>query len=302
MTKRLFSSLFAIGFTAGLLAQPALGQYTPASRHSTLAMRSVLKSADQVEWADFHSGTVAGPGISGCTAAHIGCSDGVGAACYGYDNCCCRPHVLGCLRKIVRMLDCLLPCNKCCHGGCLLGHCRPHWFDRGRCGCDVSCTAGCPSCSSPVGTPALTDPFIDDPEPPKPLPEPATSMRSRSAPASASTVAAGSSSPYKVTTTREVQRQQVVAASRREAAPAVRPASAAPSVNPRDRVTAKPPAHSRPAPKSPLQRASAEEEIPARGQLKEWLTPPALLPVTIHRSSSEIPTNDLDVPVNPLRQ
>ena len=299
MTSRHCFSLLVIGFAAGIFVQPVVGQYAPGSRHSTVATRSVLKSADQVQWADYHAGIVAGPGISGCTAAHVGCSDGV---CYGYDNCCCRPHLLGCLRKFVRTLDCLLPCNHFGNGGCLLGGCRPHLFGRGHCGCDVSCTSGCPSCTSPVGTPALSDPFIDDPDPPKPLAEPATGMRRQPAPASASTVASRSSSPYKVTTSREVQRQEVIATtSRHEVTPAAATPASAPGVNPRDRVTARPPAHSRPAPKSSLQRASAEEEVPASGQQVDWLAPPALLPVAIHRMPGETPDN-LAIPVNPLRK
>ena len=300
MTSRHLVSLLVIGIAAGVFTRPVAGQHTPASRHSTLATRSVLKPADQVEWADYHAGVVAGPGISGCTAAHVGCSDGV---CYGYDNCCCRPHLLGCLRKFVRMLDCLVPCHSGNGGCCLFGGCRPHLFAGGRCGCgDVSCTSSCPSCTTPVGSHSLSDPFIDDPEPPKPLPDSSTSMRQRPARASVATVAASSASPYKVTTTRELLRQHVEATSRRDTAPAHTAARPEPVANPRDRVTARPPTHSRPAPKSPLQRASAEEEVPVSGQLKEWLTPPALLPVTIHRTESESSTDDTAIPVNPLRK
>src|SRR5262249_12255096 len=71
--------------------------------------------------------------------------------------CCLRPICV--LRAVHRMLDCLLPCNKCCGcgpaHGCLLG---------GRCG------VGCgPSCCSSCAGPGLGEPFLDDPPVPQPL-------------------------------------------------------------------------------------------------------------------------------------
>jgi hypothetical protein len=287
---RLFISIAIVA----LSAIPAMAQYSGGSRPAA-ATRSVLKQADQVEWADYHVNSVAGPGISGCPDAHVGCSTGV---CYGYDNCCCRPHLLCCLKKIGRMLDCLLPCNKCCHGGCLFGGCRPHLFHRGCCnsGCDVGCAA--PSCSSPIGYPGVSDPFIDDPIPPKPMPEPARDVRYRAAP---SPYAARMTSPYKVTTAGEVNRQRAIEASRREVAPVAAPLTT--PYNPRDKVAAQPRTHSRSALKPALRAVSAEEEMTAEPVRREAApAAPALLPVTIQRASAEVETGDVEIPVNPLRR
>ncbi|MCI0360242.1 MAG: hypothetical protein L0211_17330 [Planctomycetaceae bacterium] len=284
------------------LALPAAAQYSGSASRPAAATRSVLEQSDQVEWADYHVGTVAGPGISGCPDAHMTCVRGV---CHGYDNCCCPPPYCCCLKKIARMLDCLLPCNKCCPGGCLFGGCRPHLFHRGCCGgCDVGCSA--PSCSSPIGYPGVSDPFIDDPIPPQPMPEPARDVRYSPAPMPRSPAplppAARKSSPYKVTTLSEVARQQEIEASRAAVAPIAAPAPAA--HNPRDKYAAQPralPTHSRPAPK-PVLPAAAEEEIIAAPIIgDEAPAPPALLPVTIQRTSAELPSGELEIPVNPLR-
>lgn len=304
---------FIVLVTAILAAGPAAAQYSGQAR-TAAATRSVLKQPDQVEWADYHVGTVAGPGISGCPDAHVTCSTGV---CYGYDNCCCRPHLLCCLKKIGRMLDCLLPCHKCCPNECAFGACRPHLFDCGHCGgCGLfgcghrggcgHCGGGCgPSCSSPIGYPGVTDPFIDDPIPPRPMPEPARDVRHRPTPAP-TPYAVRKVSPYKVTTTGEVARQSVIEASRHDSSPVAAPVTT--PYNPRDKFAAQPrtfnqPAHSRAAPKSILQSAVAEEEVTAelRGN-DDAPMPPALLPVTIRRTSAELPEVEVEIPINPLRK
>jgi len=291
-----FSLIVSLVLVA-LAAIPAAAQYSGGAGRPAAATRSVLKQADQVEWADYHVNTVAGPGISGCPDAHVTCSTGV---CHGYDNCCCRPHLLCCLKKIGRMLDCLLPCNKCCPGGCMFGGCGcgPHLFHRGGCGGCGGCNIGCstPSCSSPIGYPA-SDPFIDDPVPPRPMPEPAKDVRNRTPP---SPYAARTVSPYKVTTSGEVIRQRAIEASRREVAPVAAPLTT--PFNPRDKVATQPRTHSRPAPKSALQPVAAEEEVTTEHAPRAAApAPPALLPVTIQRTSAEVETDDLDIPVNPLR-
>jgi hypothetical protein len=194
-------------------------------------------------WAGY--GSYAGPdccGPVGCASpcAPAGCSSGV---CHGYDNCCgghCFPGLVCCLKKMGRMLDCLVPCNKCGHGcgghgcghGCGLfgGYCKPHLFTHKGCGgckscCEPACGEPCPTCSTPVGGPGPTNPFRDDPEPPAPLPEPAqdarahplwkktpaaqtatpTSAQQTSTPASTPNIPApppaGSGTPYKVAKT-----------------------------------------------------------------------------------------------------
>jgi hypothetical protein len=172
------------------------------------------------------------------------------------------------------MLDCLLPCNKCCPGGCLVDHCRPHLFHRGHCGgCDIGCTTGMPGCSTPLSHPMhLSDPFIDD-APPKPEPDPAQDVRRY--PARTSPVAARAASPYKVSTASELVRQrEIEVAAARTAQPLLRRASA--------------------------EDAPARTARPAR-QAEAAPSPPALLP-TIRRASAEQEIEGDEIPVNPLRR
>jgi hypothetical protein len=249
-------------------ASPALAQYaTPRTAPPT---RSVLRSAEHVEFAGGAMGSIAYPG------GHCGCATSSCAKpiCYGYDNCCPKPPLLCCLKRVARMLDCLLPCNKCCPGGCLVDHCRPHLFHRGHCGgCNLGCTTGVPGCSTPLGHPThLTDPFIDD-APPKPEPEPVQDVRR--APVRTSPVAARAASPYKVSTASEVARQRAISATAAQSAQA------------------------------PLRRAAAED-APARTArparpAEAAPAPPALLP-TIRRASAEQEIEDNEIPVNPLRR
>jgi hypothetical protein len=229
-------------------------------------------------------------GGCGCSS-HVGCSTGV---CYGYDNCCPRlcPGLACCLKKVVRMLDCLLPCGKCCHSGGLLGHgCMPHLFHRGRCG-GMSCSTGCPSCSTPAGHPQLSDPFQDDPVLPTPMPEPAKDVRRGRV--HDSPYAWRTNSPYKVTTARELARKPVIpSASHRPITP--------PST--RDKVATHSGGVALPIERPALRQASLDEVVtPARAQPEAASTPPALLPVTIQRTSAEAVISDADIPVNPLRK
>src|SRR5687768_9400672 len=103
---------------------------------------------------------------------HCGCPTPV--RCGDYTECC-RPCALNpcCFfKRVGRMLDCLLPCNKCCGGGCLIGDCHGcGWFKSHcpkRCGyCDhVGCGSVVPS--SIDHQPMSSDPFLDDPVQPMP--------------------------------------------------------------------------------------------------------------------------------------
>jgi hypothetical protein len=276
-----------IASLAVLAATPslALAQYTTAQYTTKATARSVLRSADHVEFTGSSMGSIAYPG------GHCGCGTSMGCAkpvCYGYDNCCPPPPLLCCLKRVARMLDCLLPCNKCCPGGCLVDGCRPHFFG-GRC-CDVGCTTTIPSCSTPLGYPDLSDPFIDDPAPPRPVPEDATDVHR--APVRSSPYAARSASPYKVSTKVEVARQRAVEAAARQT----------PAASPQDRVADRSPLRSSPTEVPVLRRASAED-APARTARPTQAapSPPGLLPV-IRRTSAEEDVSDVDVPVNPLRR
>jgi hypothetical protein len=101
-----------------------------------------------------------------------GCAMPVRADCYY--QCCphCGIRPLCLLSKLHRMLDCLLPCNRCCGGfahGCMLGG---RYGGCGGCGADMGCVPGCSS-----AVPGLSDPFQDDPVPAPPKPQPASEVR-----------------------------------------------------------------------------------------------------------------------------
>jgi len=265
------------------VALPAVGlaQY-PASGHPSAAgTRSVLRPAGQVHWTNTHGNTVAG---------HFGCATSVGCAkpiCYGYDNCCPPPPLLCCLKRIARTLDCLLPCG-CCRPCKFWGDCRPHFFLGGRCGgeghgCTDSCSIGC---STPIGQPQYADPFIDDPVPPMPRPTPSTDVRYYSP----------RSSPYKVSTSQEVARQRALEATARRTPP---PAAAL-----RDKVAMHSGGQILASEQSVLRRTTLAQPVPAKSpQLQaQPSAEPALLPVTIRRTSAEQVIDGLEIPVNPLRR
>jgi hypothetical protein len=268
-----------------LLTLAALPRLAAAQYNRPEPTRSVLKTVDEVEFAGYHTGSLAGPGVSGCSHVHVGCSTGV---CYGYDNCCCRPHLLCALKKVGRMLDCLLPCNKGCHGGCLFGGCRPHLFHRGCCstvGCSSAVEPGC-GCAGPIGQPYPSDPFIDDPVQPMPPAHPAQDVRSRQVPTSP--YAARQASPYKVTTHQEL--------GRRMPTPASKPRSIPATATVRDKFAM----HSGTTltqPAARLQQVSHEvtlEEVPGTAART------SLAPVSARRAVQPSAA-ELDIPVNPLR-
>jgi hypothetical protein len=208
---------------------------------------------------------------------HCGCSVPVRTDCYN-QPCCfrCGLRPLCFLQRVHRMLDCLLPCRRCCclPGGGLLG---------GRCGgccAPACCSPGC-SCSSSL--PGFSDPFIDDPLPPKPIADPGTEVRYRPAMNTPGTYVPNSPtatsarpSPYKVT--RPVQRT-----SRSATGLSVVEIPATPKPK-----LARPPAE-----QSVLRRASAEE--PGR------LPSPDQTARPIVRSQSPEDATDYAIPHNPLR-
>jgi hypothetical protein len=286
-----------VSLAALVVPAVALGQYSPApSRAPANATRSILKPADEVEWAGYASSNYASAGYTGgtivgdfrCCDKPIGCT----SVCVGYDNCCPPRGPFCCLKRIARMLDCLLPCNKCCTSEpfCLFGHCKPHLFAGGHCfggrgGCKTlgctSCTSSCDSCSSPIGHPTLSDPFQDDPLPPKPMVDPAHG--SRTTPAPIQTYAAPKSSPYKVTT------GSPPAAPARKSAPVK---STAPDKYAGHSGIREVPTRSTES--TTVRRASAHIEAAP--------TPPNLLPTSVRRASAEVAVEEVAIPVNPLRR
>jgi hypothetical protein len=154
-------------------------------RYRALLVAVVLAALPVVASAQYGPGVPRSPSIVRQAGAwdnymyvpdgHCGCAMPV--RCNNYANCChtCGIHPVCWLKRMGRMLDCLLPCNLCgCGGGPFGCHC-------GSCG---SCSSyggaeyspGCPTC----GAPGLTDPFQDDPpaaSPAPPTPEPAHDVR-----------------------------------------------------------------------------------------------------------------------------
>jgi hypothetical protein len=272
----------AIAFAWGLLALPAIAS---AQSYSSGSEQSVLR-ATGVGWRN-HVAVPDGP---------CGCAMPVRADCY--DDCCsrCCLRPLCWLKTIARTLDCLLPCNKCCGGhggagchGCVLG---------GRCwdGCGA-CAPGCacPTCSS--GLPVLSDPFQDDPAPPKPQPQPRTTgaeVRRIPPPRSSTLIAqpamprsaALQPSPWKVTQPAMAPRRlggEAPASSQRGAQPGVaRPIRPAGSES-----------HSG---ASVLRQTSLELEIESRESAPQAAEAASAAPIIRSQSPAES-----DIPHNPLR-
>ena len=220
---------------------------------------------------------------------HCGCDMPVRAGCYD-QPCCfrCGLRPLCFLQRVHRMLDCLLPCKRCCCGplgGCLLG---------GRCGgcCETACCGGGCGCSS--GLPGFSDPFLDDPVPPKPMADPGTEVRYQPAaprrltPAPAmrtsptATSVPNKHTPWKVTGSAPARlaapRTDLQASQRQtDQRIVVRPAAPMP----------------KPAQQSVLRRTSAEEPAPL------LIEPEAARPII--RSQTPDDTSDYAIPFNPLR-
>jgi hypothetical protein len=228
-----------------------------------------------------------------------GCAMPVRADCYNV----CRPcglRPLCFVQRVVRTLDCLLPCNVCCHGGgplhgCVLGNrwgcgggCCPN--PAGSCFDDVCCSArpscGCESCTSSV--PMLSDPFQDDPLPPKPTAQPSHEVRRAPTPARTRSViavpprtaattttrtirpaaATRPSSPYKISTASTRQSSAEARASRDLLSPAI------------------------------LRQTSHERTIPEPAP--HWIDQSLATPLIRSQSPSETAA-ELEIPTNPLR-
>jgi hypothetical protein len=261
----------------------------------------------------------------------------VRADCYDV----CRPcglRPLCFLSRVGRMLDCLVPCNLCHHGGgplhgCVLGR---HWAcnscsggccpnPAGSCFDDVCCSAG-PSCGSPSCTstvPALGDPFQDDPlpMPPKPMPNPArevrrmpapsrpvTSASSRSvmSPPARSAMPAPSRSAVPTASRSVMTTPQRIAAARQTSASAPRPATtSAPRPTSPYKITT---GATRQSASSDQQRSSSPQSVLRQTSHDRELAEPAphwidqahARPLVRSQSPPEIQA-DLEIPYNPLR-
>jgi hypothetical protein len=272
----------------------------------------------------------------------------VRADCYDV----CRPcglRPLCFLGRVARTLDCLLPCNLCHHGGgygggplhgCVLGR---QW------GCN-SCSGGCctnpagsvfddvccshgPSCGYPSCTstvPALSDPFQDDPLPPKPMPNPAREVRrmpaasrpsmpapSRSVmPAPSRSIMPAPSRSVMPTPSRSVMPApsrsvmtppQRTAAARPTSASAPRPTTtSAPRPTSPYKITTTPARSSAGAtnqlrsssPQSTLRQTSHDRELAEPAP--HWIDQAHARPLIRSQSPPETPA-DLEIPYNPLR-
>lgn len=292
--------LGAFVLAASVLAMPLAASAQQYSGTMRREPSTVLRPATTVAWRNYVTAPdgPCGPPMSIETDCYVGCRP-------------CGPLRPFCfLHRVGRMLDCLLPCNKCCRGGCGLGH---GCLLGGRLGCNVCCggQAGCGSCGScgscggcpnPCGSvfdncctpscttgghcygcgsalPGVSDPFQDDPLPPKPTAQPATEVR-RSVPRPARPVATQSrmttaavqkpASPYKIVASPQAMPSRTVS----------RPATSG--------ATQKPS-------RSVLRQASAEQ-----GYYE-----PAPIKVDRNRATpiirSQSPDAEDDVPANPLR-
>lgn len=316
-------------WTASLLAAgcllPSLATAQDYGRPARTASTSVLRPASTVGWRNYTTvpDGPCGPPMSVQTDCYVGCRP-------------CGPLRPFCfLHRVGRMLDCLIPCNLCCRSGygggggcgggplhgCILGGrnygcnvCCGQPACGGSCGsmhpcgsafgscftpsCTSSCTSGghCHGCSSAL--PGLSDPFIDDPLPPKPTAGPATEVR-RPAPRPARPVSAPvrhaqatmpqqSQSPYKIV--------------RAPGHPATQTAQ---HVQTRPAQSASPGPHSNPPTRqassslgqSVLRRASVERPTAEPAMLKAEQR--RALPIVRSQSPEE---SDLEaIPVNPLR-
>ena len=287
---------------ASMLALVSLASAQEYAGRTTRAPSSVLRPANTVAWRN-HAVVPDGP---------CGHPMTVQTDCYDVCRPCgpLRPFCF--LHRVGRMLDCLIPCNLCCKQGCggcgshgcvlggrKLGHCKVCCGAPSCGGCASACVHPCgsafESCCTPAGTtgghcygcssalPGLSDPFQDDPMPPKPTPESATEVRRVpvkparpvAAPSRPSTAATQKASPYKIV-----------------AGPATTPA----------RQVNRPAAASNTAAKkstsqSVLRRASAEQSTrePAPLKVDHARTAPII------RSQSPDAASSSDVPSNPLR-
>lgn len=260
----------------GILLTAAVALLLPSNLFAQSGMpgQSIVRPVGHAAWADYHGAEIHGPGC--------GCGAPVGPSCGG--GCCspCCPPPLLCIvpnaiRGVGRVLSCILPCNKCCRGGCGFG------------GCSSCCDAG-PSCGCGAGGPTMmhSDPFIDDP-----MPVPAVPRETRSAP-----------SRYPSYVSPKVATRSTPVRSTAAPQPAARPAATA-------QPTGKVAAASRPASSyasriatseahghSVLKPASAESEIAAP---RRMVAPP-ISARRVSGTKSEASLTNFEVPVNPLRK
>jgi hypothetical protein len=245
---------------------------------------------------------------------HCGCPMPV--RCNDYTECCrpCGIRPICFLKRVGRMLDCLLPCNKCRGGGCLIGDCHGCGWYKARCPKNCSYCEhsgghglGCSSCTS--GVPAMGDPFIDDP--PLPMPMPPTPAPDMERGASRSPW----DRPYNI---KRDSRPHHAAAMRHapsvQSAPVVRPQNAKSKQRPAKVATARP--HLAPPAKTPkaadhsvLRRTAYEdagfaEPAPLHLQAADVLPidaqPAAELQQPVTASNSDY-WADVPLPRNPLR-
>ena len=216
---------------------------------------------------------------------HCGCPMPV--ECDNYANCChgCNLNPCCWLKRVGRMLDCLLPCNMCCGGG-LLGRCG----GCGHGGCSYSGYSlhghgtGCPTCTS--AAPALGNPFEDDPAPPTPTPDPSVESEVHYHPAW--------NSPPRVTRDPRPNSQA------RSASPRQRPAESARRLQ-AAAAPRKPTVAARPA----VLSKAGEQSVLRRTSLEEYAEPAEFeIPVAKPISAAPLANDDdywAGVPHNPLR-
>ena len=235
---------------------------------------------------------------------HCGCPMPV--RCDDYTECCrpCGVRPFCFLKRVGRMLDYLLPCNKCCGGGCLIGDCHGCGWFKSRCPkncsyCDhsPSCGSVCPSCDHGIG-PAMSDPFLDDPplppstsaSPMPPIPSPSDDTGFRHGPVRAQ--------PYNLSRNRAPHHAAGMNLStprNQTPAPIVRPQEAATPRRKAKVANAAPAEGAKAIGESVLRRTSFEAEAAEASHEPARLSQPAAEPINSNL------WDGYEVPVNPLR-
>ncbi|ADB18313.1 hypothetical protein Psta_3653 [Pirellula staleyi DSM 6068] len=260
-----------------LLITAATMLLIPSSLFAQTGMpgQSIVRPVGHAAWADYHSSEMHGASLHG--GCGCGCSAPIAAGpCCNSCQPCCRPLlsiVPNAIRGVGRVLSCILPCNKCCHGGCGIG------------GCSSGCCDAGPSCGCSSGMPTMmhSDPFMDDPVAP-PMPP----RETRAAP-----------SRYPSYVSPKVASRPVTARPTTQQ----RTTTMKPAVS-NDKVASQPTysgvsraAHTDENERSVLKTASAETEVAAPRKI---VAPP--LSARRISSKSDASLTNFEVPVNPLRK
>ncbi len=331
----------ALVIAASVLVLPAAVAAQEYAGRAPKPPTTVLRPAETVAWRNYVT-VPDGP---------CGCPMSVEADCY---NGC--PHHCNPIRRVRRMLDCLLPCNLCCGGGGLFHGCQLGGRHGGGCsiccgtacsgGCGGNCGGGCGGntgghggcCLNPAGSvfdsyapscgcathqmgcsttvPMLSDPFQDDPLPPKPTTQPATEVRRAPVQQRMQPVARAQGTGVRQAVVHQSAASRPVVSQAVKPQPqvvqgAVRPGPYkivnAPGVKPNVSRAVHQPGAAKVAPAANVERGGSTQSVLRRASAEEEQVEPATLKVDHARAVPLVLTqepsegNRRTVPSNPLR-